>query len=514
VDVVATSARLGATYRRYLRSLLPVREPALAAALRHAIESSPLLTKGPILETSPPYQTGASLRELIADGVLDPAFAGLGGPALPLDRPLYLHQEQAIRKAAAGRNLVVATGTGSGKTECFLLPVLSELIAEHSAGTLGPGVRALLLYPMNALANDQVRRLRQVLERFPHITFGRYTGDTPERAGEGASLFAQLNPGQARLPGELLSRQEMRDGPPHLLLTNYAMLEYLLLRPADIDLFEGKHSGHWRFIVLDEAHVYDGAKAEEVGMLLRRLRERVGRGSLQAIATSATVGDRPQAVMDFAAKLFDAPFEWSDGDPARQDLVRSARMAVPDGPFWGPLSAAEYLRLAAADDPAAALGLLAPGGTNLPGADAVTILGREQALGHLRKLLAAAPRAFGELAATVFPSAFRRRAVGLAPPAAVRRRACHAQFRAAARAATARSRRGVRGCGRHRSRRADGPGRPVRPRPVHDRLRPVGDPGLDPGRRPLRPSALARPAHRQRAAAGLGRRRADRGRIR
>ena len=414
MDVVATSAQLGATYRRYLRSLLPVREPGLAAALRDAIESSPLLTKGPILEATPSYRTGASLRELIADGVLDPAFAGLGGPALPLDRPLYLHQEQAIRKAAAGRNLVVATGTGSGKTECFLLPVLSELIAEHSAGTLGPGVRALLLYPMNALANDQVRRLRQVLERFPHITFGRYTGDTPERAGEGASLFEQLNPGQTRLPCELLSREEMRDSPPHLLLTNYAMLEYLLLRPADIDLFEGKHSGHWRFVVLDEAHVYDGAKAEEVGMLLRRLRERVGRDSpaepertglsLQAIATSATVGDRPQAVMDFAAKLFDAPFEWSDGDLGRQDLVRSARVAVPDGPFWGPLPAAEYLRLAAADDPAAGLALLAAG------TDAATILGREHALGQLRKLLAAAPRAFGELAATVFPLAPRQEA--------------------------------------------------------------------------------------------------------
>ena len=66
----------------------------------------------------------------------------------------------------------------------------------------------------------------------------------------------------------------MRDSPPHLLLTNYAMLEYLLLRPADMELFEGKHGGHWRFVVLDEAHVYDGAKAEEVGMLLRRLRER------------------------------------------------------------------------------------------------------------------------------------------------------------------------------------------------------------------------------------------------
>jgi ATP-dependent helicase YprA (DUF1998 family) len=444
VDVVATSARLGATYRRYLRSLLPVREPALAAALREAIDGSPLLTKGPILEATPPYRTGASLRDLIGDGVLHPAFASLGGPALPLDRPLYLHQEQAIRKAAAGRNLVVATGTGSGKTECFLLPVLSRLVAEHAAGTLGPGVRALLLYPMNALANDQVRRLRRVLAGFPPITFGRYTGDTPERASEGASLFEELNPGEARLPGELLSRQEMRDSPPHLLLTNYAMLEYLLLRPADIELFEGKHGGHWRFVVLDEAHVYDGARAEEVGMLLRRLRERVGRcpdddperagvaadpgGRFQAIATSATVGDRPQAVMEFAAKLFDAPFEWCDADPSRQDLVRAARVAVPDGPFWGPLPAAEYRRLAAAADPAAELAALAghgsaghdsaahdsaahdSAGDGGAGADPAAVLGREQAMGRVRALLAGAPRAFGDLAAAAFPGVPRPQA--------------------------------------------------------------------------------------------------------
>lgn len=84
-----------------------------------------------------------------------------------------------------------------------------------------------------------------------------------------------LEPGETRLPNELLSRAEMRDTPPHLLLTNYAMLEYLLLRPADMDLFEGPHAGHWRFVVLDEAHVYDGAKAEEVGMLLRRLKHKV-----------------------------------------------------------------------------------------------------------------------------------------------------------------------------------------------------------------------------------------------
>jgi ATP-dependent helicase YprA (DUF1998 family) len=343
VDVIATAEHLSLTYRRYLRSLLPVRDPDLARSLRDAIDRSPLLTKGPVLEATPPYSTGASLRDLISGGVLPSGFARLGGPALPLDRPLYAHQEQAIRKAAAGRNLVVATGTGSGKTESFLLPVLSELIRERDAHKLGPGVRALLLYPMNALANDQVRRLRQVLANTQDITFGRYTGETPERPAEGASLFDALNPGETRLPNELLSRAEMRDTPPHLLLTNYAMLEYLLLRPADMDLFEGAHGGHWRFVVLDEAHVYDGAKAEEVGMLLRRLKYKTSHtervrltphrpASLQVIATSATVGDSPGAVMEFAAKLFDAPFEWVPHDESRQDLVRATRVAVPDGP--------------------------------------------------------------------------------------------------------------------------------------------------------------------------------------
>ena len=423
MDAIATSNLLSATYRRYLRSLLPVRDPALATALADSIAASPLLTKGPLLEATPPYQTGASLRDLIGEGVLDPSFARLGGPALPLDRPLYRHQEQALRKAAAGRNLMVATGTGSGKTESFLLPVLSALTGEHAAGTLGPGVRALLLYPMNALANDQLRRLRRLLTDVPQITFGRYTGDTPERAAEGLSLFESLNPGEPRLGNELLSRQEMRDEPPHLLLTNYAMLEYLLLRPADIELFEGKHGGHWRFVVLDEAHVYDGAKAEEVGMLLRRLRERVGRGhggaAFQAIATSATVGDHPRAVMDFAAKLFDAPFEWADDDPARQDLIGAQRVGIPAGPLWGPLGPADYLALAAADDPAAELAeraaddpVAAASGSHAESGrrPAALLLAHEQTMAGLRSLLAASPRPFAALAAEMFAGVDRPRA--------------------------------------------------------------------------------------------------------
>ena len=189
---------------------------------------------------------------------------------------------------------------------------------------------------MNALANDQIKRLRQLLARAPHITFGRYVGDTPRTAQEAAEKFAVLNPGEPRLPNELLSRAEMRETPPHLLLTNYAMLEYLLLRPADIDLFEGQHGGHWSFIVVDEAHVYDGAKAAELAMLLRRLRDRVAEGRpLRCIATSATVGDDPRSVTEFAHRLFDAEFEWVPGDESRQDLVRGHQARHARGAVLG-----------------------------------------------------------------------------------------------------------------------------------------------------------------------------------
>ncbi|GGL15910.1 DEAD/DEAH box helicase [Planomonospora parontospora] len=399
MDPLKTSALITDTYRRYLRSLLPMRDPKIAEALVAEIMNSPMLTKGPLLEATPPYATGATLRQLIGEKVLSPSFEELGSKALPLDRALYLHQERAIRKAADGRNLVVATGTGSGKTESFLLPILNSLITEHSNGTLGPGVRALLLYPMNALANDQLKRLRQLLAATPYITFGRYTGDTKEHMHEGLAQFAELNPGQQPLKNELLSRQEMRDKPPHILLTNYAMLEYLLLRPSDMDLFEGDHGGHWKFIALDEAHVYDGAKAEELGMLLRRLHDRVApKQRLQCIATSATVGDEPEAVMEFASKLFNVPFEWVEGDASRQDLVNATRVTMPQGPFWGPLSAEQYKELARTEDLNDALGWHVAGEYE----HSAIALAHEHAMAHLRSTLSGGPKAFGDLARLLF----------------------------------------------------------------------------------------------------------------
>lgn len=409
IDALATSQDITSTYRRYLQTLLAVREPAIGAALRAAIDSTQMLDKGPYLEATPPYAPGSSLRDLIDEGVVSPGFAGIGSDALPIDRPLYIHQETSIRKVAAGRNVVVATGTGSGKTESFLLPILDSLVREHERGELGPGVRALLLYPMNALANDQMKRLRQVLANYPQITFGRYTGDTEHDPRQARELFGNLNIGEPMLPNEILSRQEMRENPPHLLLTNYAMLEYLLLRPLDMDLFGSDGESPWRFIVVDEAHVYDGSQGAEVAMLLRRVRDRVAPGrSIQCIATSATVGADadPSAVTRFASHLFGQPFEWDSDEPTRQDLVTAERVAMPTGPFWGPLSAADYVALGkvtAPDDRArAVLDVARAAGWTPDSGSAVDAILHEQTLATLRARLAQGPQKVDRVRSALF----------------------------------------------------------------------------------------------------------------
>ena len=172
-------------------------------------------------------------------GVLNPAFQRLASDALPMDRPLYLHQEQAIRKITAGRNVIVASGTGSGKTESFLVPILDALSAEQARGTLGPGVRALLLYPMNALANDQIKRLRQILAHVPAHHLRPVRRRHPRTAREAAEKFAVLNPGEPRLPNELLSRAEMRESAAAPAPDQLRHARVPAAAPADIDLFEG-----------------------------------------------------------------------------------------------------------------------------------------------------------------------------------------------------------------------------------------------------------------------------------
>ena len=244
---------------------------------------------------------------MIDEGVLSREFVELYRDKRNLlTRSLYKHQELSIRKIKEGRNLIVTTGTGSGKTESFLLPVINYLMEQKERGALNDGVRALIIYPMNALANDQMKRMRELLANYPSITFGSYTGETEKEDKDALSKYMSLNSWQKPLPNERISRNQMKERPPHILITNYAMLEYLLLRPADNVFFHGENSNEWKFIVLDEAHTYTGATGIEVSMLLRRLKNTLTtREHIQFILTSATLGDEKdnKEICDFASRL-------------------------------------------------------------------------------------------------------------------------------------------------------------------------------------------------------------------
>lgn len=352
-DPVVAAESLANAYQAYLASTLRFENPDLQQQFQEQMLQRGALSKGPLLEATPPYTTGASIDDLIGEGVLCDGLRSLA-PALPAARPLYSHQESAIRNVYEGRNQVIVTGTGSGKTESFLIPVFDSLLREKAAGTLGPGVRALILYPMNALANDQLKRMRELLVDVPDITFGRYTGETKNSRRDAIKHWGIQHPGGAQpLPNEILSREEIRENPPHILLTNYAMLEYLLLRPADAPLFSALLASNWSHIVVDEAHVYSGTLGTEIAYLLRRLKARlsVEPGRLRCFATSATIGsseDDFRQVARFASDLFGEPF--SDGEDGPLDVVTS----TPDEPskefkdLWGRLSADDWHELAEA----------------------------------------------------------------------------------------------------------------------------------------------------------------------
>lgn len=303
-------------YQSYLKTMFYFRDPVLRESFAQALAAGHL-SNGPFLEATPIFKKGDTPRELFTQllgTVPDKGFLD----AIEGERPLHLHQHRAIERVAQGHNVIVATGTGSGKTEAFLYPILLHLYREHQAGKLGAGVRALILYPMNALANDQRDRLDAICKNLERVhssfgfTFGQYIGETPE----GASITRR---GGNTILGELKTRAEIRDTPPHILLTNYSMLEYLLIRPNDHPLFDARSAPHWTFLVLDEAHLYRGARGIEMSMLIRRLKQRLregGRvGEFRCIATSATLAsqdDDKRTVADFASKLFDEPFTEQD----------------------------------------------------------------------------------------------------------------------------------------------------------------------------------------------------------
>lgn len=298
-------------YREYLKSTFDFGDADYSSKFSTELEQEDLY-KGPYLSMTAPFNTGDSLNTLIKKGLVSKEFSKLS--AVDLDLKLYDHQQRSLEKVAAGRSLVITTGTGSGKTESFLYPILNEIMKDIEEGDNPDGVRAILLYPMNALVNDQMDRVRSILQSYPSITFGYFTGDTPEKADKRTRAESKQTLGYQIPDNELISREEIRERPPHLLFTNYSMLEYLLIRPNDSVLFQPQNLTHWKYIVLDEAHTYAGAKAIEVALLLRRVTG-LATSKPRFILTSATLGKKGESeeeILNFARNLTSAEFEIND----------------------------------------------------------------------------------------------------------------------------------------------------------------------------------------------------------
>ena len=193
INPLAYTEKVVRNFLRYQLTAYPFADERLNAQMRQLLSldetrDTPLL-KGPYVSLSRAFESGAGIAELVADGILHPHLADL----VPFPA-LYGHQEQAIRAIADGRTTLISTGTGSGKSECFLYPIISRCLELRDAGAK-PGICAVIVYPMNALAEDQLGRLRGLLAG-SGITFGMYVGKTPER--EADITGKRLSPGSSR----------------------------------------------------------------------------------------------------------------------------------------------------------------------------------------------------------------------------------------------------------------------------------------------------------------------------
>lgn len=317
LNPIEQSKQIENAYRIYLESSFSFKDADYQKCFEEELEKSTLY-KGPYLSMSVPFTSAHSLNELIDIGTVSPLFKKLNG--INLDQKLYWHQERALELVAKGHSLVVTTGTGSGKTECFLYPLFNEIMKDIEKGKNESGIRAIFLYPMNALVNDQIQRIRHMLQSFPDITFGFFTGDTENNI---TRQKYEKRQGDFIPDNELVSREEIRDNPPHLLFTNYSMLEYLLIRPNDSIIFEPKYLKNWKYIVLDEAHTYTGAKGIEVALLLRRV---MGLSPVNPkfILTSATLGKQNQSereIIEFAQSLTSSSYSVDDIIFAKRDYL-------------------------------------------------------------------------------------------------------------------------------------------------------------------------------------------------
>lgn len=287
MDVFSLRDTVVGEYRKFATSFTTIHAEDIRQQVE-AIYAEARFWPEPLIQINPSYKKGANLADLIGGGALEPRTADIfRADGAPLS--LYKHQEQAIALAAQGESYVVTTGTGSGKSLCFFIPIVNAVLAEKRMRT-APRTRAIIIYPMNALANSQLEELDKFIKNVPGerpVTFARYTGqeDTEER-------------------------RRISENPPDILLTNFMMLELLMTRQDELDRRVIGNCAGLRFLVLDELHTYRGRQGADVALLVRRVRERLSPEKLQCIGTSATMAsegsleDKGRVVARVASKLF------------------------------------------------------------------------------------------------------------------------------------------------------------------------------------------------------------------
>lgn len=258
-------------YSEYARSFIHVTTHDVEARVQQAFDAQELWPE-PLVQLNPAFAPGASVPDLVKADKLHPLCADVfrhgkseSEHGVPLD--LYKHQVEAIDIARGGDNYVVTTGTGSGKSLTYIIPIVDHVLRHGS----GKGIKAIIVYPMNALANSQAGELEKFLGfgfgGTPPVTYHRYTGQDDEE-----------------------TRRRIKENPPDILLTNYVMLELILTRGHDEALVQA--ASGLRYLVFDELHTYRGRQGADVSMLIRRVRDRMGGTDLQCIGTSATMGSR------------------------------------------------------------------------------------------------------------------------------------------------------------------------------------------------------------------------------
>ena len=214
----------------------------------------------------------------------------------PISRHPYKHQTKSWKTMLSdkGKTIVVTSGTGSGKTECFMIPVLQDIAARNEKDC----VQAIFLYPLNALMKSQQKRIHAWCNALPNkVTYAIYNGDT-EKSAKSQSYTAQFFP-------QLVTRPQIRQTPPQVLFTNPTMLNYMLVRAEDKELLN-KSKGKLKWILLDEAHTYTGSSAAELSLQLRRVLDAFGVSIDQVnfAVTSATIGDEKDPATELKLKTF------------------------------------------------------------------------------------------------------------------------------------------------------------------------------------------------------------------